>query len=258
MACLAQDDAGTVRTLRLNRPEVRNALNLELLRALRAALAEAVSDPAVRCLLLTGEGKGFCAGADVKDWAEQGPQGGDDPWVAEAHALAVELAEAPLPTVALLNGAAVGAGLDLALACDFRVAADSARFACAYTWMAYPPDVGGTWLLPRLIGVEQAKRFVFTGELWDAATALERGLVGEVVPLERLAERGLELGTELATGPTVAIGHAKRLLDTSHRRSLAEQLEAERIAGEACALTDDHREALAAATERREPAFRGR
>jgi 2-(1,2-epoxy-1,2-dihydrophenyl)acetyl-CoA isomerase len=208
--------------------------------------------------VLAAAGKAFCAGADVKAWAEQGPQGGDDPWVAEAHTLAVELAEAPLPTIALLNGAAVGAGLDLALACDFRIAADSARFACAYTWMAYPPDVGGTWLLPRLVGIEQAKRFVFTGEFWDAATALERGLVGEVVAPERLAERGLELATELAAGPTIAIGHAKTLLDTSARRSLAEQLDAERVAGEACAATQDHREALAAATERREPVFRGR
>jgi 2-(1,2-epoxy-1,2-dihydrophenyl)acetyl-CoA isomerase len=251
-------DEGAVRTLTLNRPDARNALDLTLLSALRAELTAAVDDPAVRCLALTGAGKAFCAGADVKAWAEQGPQQGDDPWVVEAHALAVELAGARLPTLALLNGAAVGAGLDLALACDFRIAAEAARFACAYTWLAYPPDVGGTWLLPRLVGVEQAKRFVYTGEFWDARTALERGLVGEVVPLERLAERGGELARELAAGPTVAIGHAKRLLDSAHERTLAEQLEAERLAGEACALSEDHREGLAAASERREPVFHGR
>jgi 2-(1,2-epoxy-1,2-dihydrophenyl)acetyl-CoA isomerase len=255
---LLRDDDGPVRTLTLNRPDARNALDLPLLSALRAGVAAAVEHPSVRCLVLTGAGKAFCAGADVKAWAEQGPQQGDDPWVAEAHALAIELAGAPLPTVALLNGAAVGAGLDLALTCDFRIAAETARFACAYTWLAYPPDVGGTWLLPRLIGLEQAKRFVYTGEFWDAGTALDRGLVGEVVPLDRLAERGAELARELAAGPTVAIGHAKRLIDSAHERSLAEQLEAERIAGEACALTEDHREGLAAASERREPAFRGR
>jgi 2-(1,2-epoxy-1,2-dihydrophenyl)acetyl-CoA isomerase len=256
-ALLSTDD-GSVRTLTLNRPEARNALDLALVSALRAAVAAAVTDPDTRCLVLTGAGKAFCAGADVKAWAEQGPQQGDDLWVAEAHALAVELAGAPLPTLALINGAAVGAGLDLALACDFRVAADTARFACAYTWLGYPPDVGGTWLLPRIVGIEQAKRFVYTGEFWDAQTALDRGLVGEVVPVDQLAGRGAELGRELAAGPTVAIGHAKRLLDSAQGRTLAEQLEAERIAGEACAHTEDHREGLAAASERREPVFRGR
>ena len=254
---LRQADDGTVRTLTLDRPDARNALDLELLRALRAALAGALSG-GVRCLVLTGEGTAFCAGADVKAWAEQGPQDDDDPWVAEAHALAVELAGAPIPTVALLNGAAVGAGLDLALACDFRLAADGARFACAYTWLGYPPDVGGTWLLPRLVGLERAKWFVYTGEFWDARTALERGLVSEVVPRDELTRRGAEFAAALAAGPTVAIGHAKRLLDGSHLRDLASQLEEERRAGEACAATEDHREGLAAAGERREPVFRGR
>jgi 2-(1,2-epoxy-1,2-dihydrophenyl)acetyl-CoA isomerase len=249
-------DDGAVRTLTLNRPEARNALTVELLRALRVAIAQAVDSAEVRSLVLAGAGKGFCAGADVKAWAEQGPEPGDDAWVSEAHALAVELASAPLPTIALLNGAAVGAGLDLALACDFRVAADVARFACAYTWLGYPPDVGGTWLLPRIVGIERAKRFVYTGEFWDADTALACGLV--VVPLEHLSARGAELAAELAAGPTVAIGQAKRLLDDSHRRSLADQLEAERAAGSVCARTDDHREALAAAGERRQPVFRGR
>jgi 2-(1,2-epoxy-1,2-dihydrophenyl)acetyl-CoA isomerase len=255
---LLRADDRAVRTLTLNRPEARNALNLELLTALRNELAEALEHDSVRCLVLAGSGKAFCAGADVKDWAESGPQQGPDTWVTEAHTLVVELAGAPLPTIAVLNGAAVGAGLDLALACDFRVAADTARFACAYTWMAYPPDVGGTWLLPRLVHPDHAKRFVFTGEFWDAPTALERGLVSEVVPQEGLAERGAELARELAAGPTVAIGHAKRLLDSAHRRTFGEQLQAEASAGEECALTEDHREALAAVAARREPVFRGR
>jgi 2-(1,2-epoxy-1,2-dihydrophenyl)acetyl-CoA isomerase len=255
-----RSDDGAVRTLTLNRPEARNALNLALLEALRAELRAAVEEPAVRCLVLAGAGKAFCAGADVKDWAEAGPESesGPSPWVDEAHGLVVELAEAPLPTVAVLNGAAVGAGLDLALACDFRLAAADARFACAYTWMAYPPDVGGTWLLPRVVGLEQAKRFVYSGEFWDAPTALEHGLVSEVVPREQLVETGARLAAELAEGPTVAIGHAKRLLDSSHRRTLAEQLLEEAAAGESCSRTEDHREALAAVVERREPRFLGR
>ena len=175
MGVLLSSDDGAVRTLTLNRPEARNALTVEVLRALREAIAQAVDNHDVRSLVLTGAGSGFCAGADLTAWVEQRPEAGDDPWVSEAHALAVELASAPLPTIALLNGAAVGAGLDLALACDFRVAADVARFACAYTWLGYPPDVGGTWLLPRIVGIEPAKRFVYTGEFWDADTALARG-----------------------------------------------------------------------------------
>ena len=259
MKVLRSDD-GAVRTLTLNRPEVRNALDTELLAALLSELRAAVADPEVRCLALTGAGKGFCAGADVKAWVEEGPEAdtGPSPWVELAHALVTELAAAPLPTVALLNGAAVGAGLDLALACDFRIAAAEARFACAYTWLAYPPDAGGTWLLPRVIGLERAKRFVYTGELWDAETALANGLVSRVVPLADLTAAGAALAAELASGPTVAIGHAKRLLDTSHSRTLAEQLREEAAAGQACSRTDDHREALAAAAEKREPRFRGR
>jgi 2-(1,2-epoxy-1,2-dihydrophenyl)acetyl-CoA isomerase len=253
--------SGGVRTVTLARPDARNALNLALLRALRASLADAAADPEVRCVVVTGAGKAFCAGADVKEWADtadRGPATGPDPWVTEAHALVSELAALPRPTIALLNGAAVGAGLDLALACDFRVAAEDARFACAYTWLGYPPDAGGTWLLPRLIGLDAARRFVFTGEMWDAATALSHGLVSEVHPRESLVEAGYALAATLAAGPTVAIAHAKRLLDTAATRTLPEQLAAEAEAGEACSRTDDHREALAAAGARRTPVFRGR
>ena len=254
---IVRDDRG-VRTITLNRPDSRNALNVALLRALRAALADVAVDPEVRALVVTGAGKSFCAGADVKEWGETAAGGGDGAdWVEQAHALVCELADLERPTVAVLNGAAVGAGLDLALACDFRVAADDARFACAYTWIGYPPDCGGTWLLPRLVGLEAAKRFVFSGAYWDAATALARGLVSEVVERPRLEEAGAELARSFAEGPTVALGHAKRLLHTSTGRTLREQLAAEAEAGHACAATADHREALNAALERRAPVFTG-
>jgi 2-(1,2-epoxy-1,2-dihydrophenyl)acetyl-CoA isomerase len=254
---LVRDD-GAVRTITLNRPDARNALNVALLRALRAALADVASSHAVRAVVLTGAGKAFCAGADVKEWGETAAGGGDGAdWVEHAHALVCEVAELERPTVAVLNGAAVGAGLDLALACDFRVAADDARFACAYTWMGFAPDCGGTWLLPRLIGLEAAKRFVYSGDYWDAPAALARGLVSEVVPRPELEPAGAALAASLAEGPTVAIGHAKRLLQTAEHRTLREQLAAEAEAGNACAETGDHREALRAALERRAPVFTG-
>ena len=254
-------DADGVRTITMNRPERRNALNLALLEALRAAFAGAAADPAVRSVVLAGAGKGFCAGADVTNWADSVEGGGDDSgveWERNAHALVQEVHDLPKPTVAVLNGAAVGAGLDLACACDFRVAADDAIFFCAYTWVGYNPDVGGSWLYPRLMGLEAAKRFVYTGERWDAAKAMGHGLVSEVVPRDDLQAAGARLAAELAGGPSVAIGLAKGLLQTASTRTLAEQLQAEKEAGQVCAQTDDHREALAAFTEKRAPVFRGR
>jgi 2-(1,2-epoxy-1,2-dihydrophenyl)acetyl-CoA isomerase len=252
-------DDGAVRTLALNRPEVRNALSKPLLQALRAALAKAVRD-GVRCLVLTGRGKSFSAGADIAEWAEAEKSGasGGYGWVEEAHGLVAEAAAFPAPTLALLNGAAVGAGLDLALACDFRFAADSAKFICAYTKMGYSPDAGGTWLMPRLIGLEAAKRFAFTGETWLAPRALERGLITEIHPADALEAAGLGFAQKLAGGPTVAIRHAKRLMQSADTRSLAQQLVEERKAGDDCGRSEDAKEALAAAVERREPAFKGR
>ena len=165
-------DAAGVRTLTLNRPDRRNALDVALLEALRAALAGAAADPDVRCVVVTGAGKGFCARpADVDEWAGVEGAAADElgrRWEANAHALMQELFGLPKLTVALLNGAAVGAGLDLACCCDFRIASDAAKVACAYTWIGYGPDAGGTWLYPRLIRPDAAKRLVYTGEVWDA------------------------------------------------------------------------------------------
>lgn len=252
-------DDGPVRTLALNRPDVRNALNKGLLQALRKALADA-DRASVRCLVVTGRGKSFSAGADIAEWAEAEKSGKIEGygWVEEAHGLVAQMAAFPVPTLALLNGAAVGAGLDLALACDFRFAADSARFICAYTKMGYSPDAGGTWLMPRLIGLEAAKRFAFTGETWLAPEALRHGLVTEIHPADGLAAAGLAFAKQLASGPTVAQRHAKRLMERAQTRTLAQQLAEERKAGEDCGRSEDAKEAIAAAVERRDPVFKGR
>lgn len=252
-------DRGPVRTLTLDRPQVRNALDLAMLRALRSALAAAAGE-GVRCLMVTGAGKAFCAGADIAEWAAIEARGELQtyPWTDEAHALIEALASFPAPTLAVLNGAATGAGLDLALACDFRLAAAEARFACAYTRMGYAPDAGGTWFLPRLVGLEAAKRFVFTGEFWPAEEALRRGLVSEVHPAEGLRAAAESFADRLAAGPTVAQREAKRLMQEADRRTLAEQLAAEKAAAAVCAASADAAEALAAAVARREPVFRGR
>lgn len=256
---LSVDDRGNVRYLTLDRPHVRNALNLALILALRQAVHQAKIYN-VRCLVVTGNGKAFCAGGDVAEWAEVEAQGESAtfPWVEEMHELILDVAGFPAPTVAWINGAAVGAGLDLALACDFRLAADSARFQCAYTRMAICPDAGGTWLLPRLIGLEQAKRFAFTAAFWSAAEALARGLVTEVHGGDGLAEACRLFAEGLATGPSAAIAETKRLMETAAARDLRAQLAAEKAASERCYRTGDFKEAMAAVAEKRAPVFRGR
>jgi 2-(1,2-epoxy-1,2-dihydrophenyl)acetyl-CoA isomerase len=256
---LTIDDRNGVRYVTLDRPEVRNALNLALIRALREAMRGAVSDR-VRCLVMTGNGKVFCAGGDVMEWAEVEARGDGAtfPWVDEMHGLILDIAGFPAPMIAWLNGAAVGAGLDMALACDFRLAADGARFQCAYTRMAICPDAGGTWLLPRIIGLEQAKRFAFTAEFWSAPEALARGLVTEVHESAVLADVCRAFAERLATGPTVAIKETKRLMERAGARDLRAQLAEERAASERCYATADFQEAMAAATQKRVPVFQGR
>jgi 2-(1,2-epoxy-1,2-dihydrophenyl)acetyl-CoA isomerase len=163
----------------------------------------------------------------------------------------------PKPTVAMIDGAAVGAGLDMALACDFRYASDRSKFVCSYTNVGYNPDCGGTWLMPRVIGLEAAKLFAFTGEMWPAAKALEYRLVTYVSPADTLQDDTFAFAERLASGPTVAIAQAKKLLNTSNTRSLSDQQLEEVAAGKICALTKDHAEGLAAANERRAPRFVG-
>jgi len=255
------EDRGPVRLVFLNRPEVRNAINVRTLLALRKAVREAGQAEAVRALVFGGRGQAFSAGADVKEWAEMNAGRNPHPdhdWVGEATQLVQEVAQLAKPTIAMVDGAAVGAGLDMALACDFRMVSERAKFICAYTWIGYPPDCGGSWLLPRLIGIEATKLFVYTGDTWDAARAKQAGMVTEVTPRDELEPQVMALAGKLAKGPTVATGLAKQLIDSAHRRSLAEQLVEEQRAGRICAATADHREGLAAANEKRMANFTGR
>jgi 2-(1,2-epoxy-1,2-dihydrophenyl)acetyl-CoA isomerase len=249
-----------VAVIALNRPEARNALGMGLTIELRRAVKEAAADTGVRALILTGRGGAFCAGADVKEWANKVE--GDDPWpdmnwMEESLKLIQDVHNLAKPTIAMIDGAAVGAGLDMALSCDFRYASDRSKFICSYTNVGYSPDCGGTWLMPRVMGLEAAKRFAFTGELWNAQIALENRLISHVTTQANLFSETLAFAQQLAAGPTVAIGLAKKLMNTSFTRSLAEQQIEEVAAGHICATTKDHVEGLAAANERRAPKFIG-
>lgn len=189
----------------LNRPQQRNALDIPTLEALHVRLDACERDPAVRAVVLGGSGRSFCAGADLAEWAAAEARGELESygWTEAAHALMGRLHALDKPTVAAVNGSAVGAGMDLALCCDFRIAAASARFKAGYTGMAYCPDAGASWHLPRLLGSEAAKRLLFLDEAWSAERALGAGLVGEVVADERLVEAVGAFAARLASGPTL-------------------------------------------------------
>jgi len=259
MSLIEVVDDGAVRTIAINRPERRNALSFGTLVQLREAVTEARAKAELRAVILTGRGGAFSSGADVREWAEKkakGERGGD--WVGEALQLIQDVFEFPKPTIAMADGAAAGAGLDLALACDFRFASARARFICSYTRVGFSPDAGSSWLLPRLIGIEKAKRFVYTGDSWTADVALANGLITEKHPVETLESATMAFAYQLASSPTVAIGLAKSLIDSAHRRSFAEALREEQRAGRICGQTEDHREGLKAVNEKRQPVFVGR
>jgi len=250
---------GGIARLTLNRPAQRNALDIPTIQAISAYLKDFAQNPAVRVLLIGAAGKGFCAGADLAEWAAAEARGELESygWTQAAHAMMNQLYLLPKPTIAAINGAAVGAGMDLALCCDMRIAAQSAKFKAGYTGMAYCPDAGASWHLPRLIGDEQAKRLLFFDELCNAEKALAIGLVGELCADDELAALARQRAEELAAGPTFAFAETKALLRESGRRTLQEQLLAEQTAGLRCGRSQDALEALNAANEKRSPQFTG-
>ena len=243
----------------LNRGPQRNALDIPTLKHLHALLDAFNTDPAVRVVVLTGNGRSFCAGADLAEWADAEARGALETygWTETAHALMSRLYSLEKPTIAAINGIAVGAGMDLTLCCDLRIAGQSARFKAGYTSMAYSPDAGASWHLPCLIGLEQTKRLLFLDEIWSADRALATGLVSEVCADDALIAQATELATRLASGPTFAFAQTKVLIRDGAHRSLAEQLEAEQAAGLLCGRSQDGAEALRAAVEKRTPHFIG-
>ncbi|WP_246326924.1 enoyl-CoA hydratase/isomerase family protein [Burkholderia guangdongensis] len=252
-------NGGTV-TVRLNRPAKRNSLARPHLDFLRETLDALANDPAVRCLVLTGTGSAFCAGADVDEWAEAERNGELDTygWSERAHAFVQALAAFPRPTIAALNGAAVGAGADVGFACDFRIASEAATLRCGYIGMGYSPDMGGSWFLPRIARPDVVRRFIFLNERWTARDAFAAGLVTDVVDGERFAEHVAAFAERLAQGPSEAFAHTKQLLAQSLTNTLAGQLRDELAAGVACGHSADGQEALRAAVEGRAPHFVGR
>ena len=250
---LATLDSGVL-TLRLNRPEARNAYSLEMLDALAAVLDRAADDEAVRVVVVTGSGESFCAGGDVKVMARGESLFGaaDDVearrirHAATQRATTVRLAAFPKPTVALVNGPAVGAGLVLALACDLRLAAQSAGFRTGFTRAGLAGDFGCSWLLTRLAGPARARRLLFSSAALPAQTALEWGLADEVVPDDELATRGPALAQELAAASPLALRAVKDNVARALTQGLAECADAEVDWHVRLVETPEHRAAVAA------------
>jgi 2-(1,2-epoxy-1,2-dihydrophenyl)acetyl-CoA isomerase len=253
-------------TLTLNRPEVRNAMSAAMTSALAEQLAKAELDPAVKCIVLTGAGQGFCAGGDVKGMAARGDAtAGDNTIDAAIHrqrvnqrATAGKLFTMPKPTLAALPGAAAGAGLSLALACDLRIMADTAVLVTAFARVGFSGDYGGTYFLTKLVGSAKARELYYLSERVSAQEALRLGLTNWVCAPEQLAARTREIAERLARGPTVAFRYMKENLNRALNGDLNECLDLEATHHIHCGQTEDHREAAKAFVEKREPVFKGR
>jgi enoyl-CoA hydratase/carnithine racemase len=253
------EQEGGVAIITLNRPERLNALNVQTLREVDRCFERAANDSSVRAIVITGAGRGFSAGADVKEWsAGETQREAEDGWIERAHRLIARVYRLPKPVVAAVNGVAVGAGFDLTLASDLRVASTNARFGQAYIKLGYCPDAGGSYLLPRLIGEARAMELIYTGRMIDAAEADRLGLLNALVEPEQLMPTAMELAGRLAKGPTVAIGLAKENIRLNATLSIEDALRNERRGGEICGRTEDSKEGLQATIEKRDAVFQGR
>lgn len=251
--------ADGVAMVTLNRPEARNALNLEMREELEAALRGLGAEPDVRVLVLRGAGGHFCAGGDVKLMRTTRMTAADGRRRVEAMNRAVQaLADFRTPTIAMVDGFAVGAGCNLALACDLVVASDRARFGEVFARIGLIPDGGGTYLLPRRVGLAKAKELCFTADVVEAAEALRIGLVNRVVPAAELEAQTLALARRIAEGPPRVHAMAKSLLNRSPGLDLETSLAWETLAQGMMVESEDHREGLAAFFEKRPPRFTGR
>ncbi|WP_149263427.1 enoyl-CoA hydratase-related protein [Actinomadura sp. K4S16] len=249
-----------VGTITLNRPDGMNSLTVEMKESLRAAVVRAAADPAVRAVILTGAGRAFCAGQDLREHGDNLAAGRGLDGTVRDHYNPIVLAIAGMrkPVVAAVNGVAAGAGASLAFACDLVVASDKARFATAFTGIGLAPDSGMSWTLQRLVGRAKAAELLLLGEPVKAQDALEMGLVTRVVPADELAPASVELARRLASGPTVAYGAVKAALDHAATHDLASALEREAELQDECEKTSDHHNATEAFLKKQQPVFEGR
>lgn len=255
-------DADGVLTLTFNRPAAKNAMNGAMLEALIAALGRATVDPAVRCVLLTGAGGAFCAGGDVKAFAAgAGAERSLEVKVGSLRARMEAsrlLYEMPKPCVAAIEGAAAGAGLSLALACDLRIAGKGAKLTTAFAKVGLSGDFGGTFFLTKILGTAKARELYLLSPVLSGEEAAAIDLVTRAVPDADVGAEGRALAKQLAQGPTVTLGYIKKNLNLAEDAPLETVLDAEALHHTRCGETADHKEASKAFVEKRKPVFAGR
>ncbi|MFN2641309.1 MAG: enoyl-CoA hydratase/isomerase family protein [Actinomycetota bacterium] len=250
---------GGVATLRLNRPDVRNAMTPELTAAFTGAIEQLRDDEDVRAVIVIGEGKAFCAGGDLS-WVQPGPDANVPQMRRKMRAFYpkfLAIRSLDVPTIAAINGPAIGAGLCLAMACDIRIAAEGAKLSTAFTRLGMHPGMAATYLLTRLVGTARASELFFTARVVDGTEAERLGLVNRVVPAERLLDEARQLAAEIAANAPIATGILKRAIYLAERADLETMLEYEGLAQPITMGTRDLAEGLAALREKRPPTFTG-
>lgn len=260
--CLLYAVQDRIATLTLNRPERLNALGDTLREDLYDAVMRSAADPNVGALVITGAGRGFCSGGDVKSMSERNQSGQvsdlEEKLAPKRDRVVLAMRDCPKPVIAAVNGAAAGAGMNLALACDMRIASSAAKFSQAFVKRGLHPDWGGSWFLPRVVGTAKACELIFTGDTIDAAEALRLGIVSAVVPPEELMAEAYKLARKITTGAPIAIQLAKRAIYHNQDVDLRAGLEFETFAQNVCKETEDSKEGVAAFMEKRAAAFKGR
>jgi 2-(1,2-epoxy-1,2-dihydrophenyl)acetyl-CoA isomerase len=254
----------SVLNLTLDQPDKLNALSEKMIAGLLEELQRAARDAEIRCVVLSGAGRGFCSGGDVSQMRERN-EGTPGPTVDQrmtslrrAEEVSLMLHELPKPTIAAINGAAAGAGLSIALACDLRIAADSARLITAFARVGFSGDFGGSWLMTRLVGPARAKEFYFLADPIEANQALALGLVNRVVPAASLMAETAALAKRIASGPSIAYSHMKANINAALTSDLRTLLDREAVGQTLTGHTEDHKEAVKAFLEKRQPTFKGR
>ena len=249
-----------IATLTLNRPENLNALSDGIRLGLRDSLSRLGADTAIGCIVLTGAGRGFCAGGDVKTMGSRSAKVFEEraASIAQSGVVPMLMHTTPKPIIGMINGVAVGAGLSMAAACDIRIAARSARFGTGFIKIGLSGDWGGTWTLTRLVGTAKARELFFTGDMIDAEEALRIGLVNKVVDDSELLSATMTMARRIASMPHLALGYTKKNLAAAETGDFATSIDMEAFNQARCSQMEDHREAVLAFKEKRKPVFTGR
>lgn len=248
------EKANGVALITMNRPELLNSINAGLMNDVLAAITDAEADKSVRVIVLTGAGRGFCVGGDMKTLMPKEQHGA---WLKEIFEVPRRIYNSTKPFIAMVNGPAFGGGMSIALACDIIFCAECASFGAAFGKVGYSADMGATYFLPRVIGMQRAKKFILDCETVGSAEALTMGLVSRVFANDRLAAETMAYAEKLAKGAPIGMQLSKRMLNESFEHTLDEMLEFEKLYQVQCKYTADHDEGVRAFKEKREPVFTG-